>query len=200
MPKVSLLGYVDTVSESVGMVKLVATLSTPAVGTSTVDLSFSGTATLPSDFTLSKTVFLFNQGQSKDTITVTIVNDLISEPTESVSFSLTNPMGIALDASTLHTLTILDNDASGIMNNEIMKAIAVYPSPAQDGFNIALPYYKENLSVVIVNAEGKMLKQAKLNQGTNAISTEGMATGSYSILFSNDERQIVGLKTIQICK
>lgn len=198
--KVSLSADLDTVVEASTTVKLIATLNTPAVANASVVLTYSGSASISTDFTLSKTAFQFKPGQLKDTILVTVINDLIPEPIQSVSFTLSNPFGIVLDATISKTLTIIDDDALGIINSNIINAIDVYPSPAQESFKMDVPQNLDNLSCVILNEEGKTVKVFKLVKGVNQISTESMSTGVYKLLISGEDKQPIGAKTIQVDK
>ncbi|HEY0549913.1 MAG TPA: Calx-beta domain-containing protein, partial [Verrucomicrobiae bacterium] len=73
-----------------------------------------GTATPTLDYApVAPTVLSFNPGQTVRTITIPIVNDLISEGTETVGLLLSNPTGgTSISVPGAATLSILDDEAS----------------------------------------------------------------------------------------
>ena len=76
-----------------------------------VDFSTSnGTAIAGEDYTTTSGVLNFGAGEITQTITIPIIDDAETEPSQSFSLMLTNPSaGVALGSST-STITILDND------------------------------------------------------------------------------------------
>ena len=77
----------------------------------TVQVASVGSATLDSDFTLSATQFVFTAaGATSQALTVTLIDDTIVEPTESISLNLVAPSGAGLGLPTNFTFNILDNE------------------------------------------------------------------------------------------
>jgi hypothetical protein len=190
-----------SVSEAAGTVKLIATLTFGATGTVTAPVTFSGTAANPADYTLSKTSFSFAAGKVNDTIVVTIVNDVVTEANETVIATLGTPSGATVGTPNATTVTIVDNDGTGIENADLMKSISVYPSPAQGSFNVELPSTTVNHTLSIVDLNGKVVKEATVTVGTTNVSVEGIATGTYTLMFVNaTEQKLAGTKQIQIIR
>jgi hypothetical protein len=84
-------------------------------GTVTVGWSATGgTAAAGADYNPSSGTLTFTAGVTSRTITIATLNDTIAELDETVTLELGNVTGTAaLGASTVHTLTIQDNDVAG---------------------------------------------------------------------------------------
>jgi hypothetical protein len=79
----------------------------------TVDYIVSGTASGGgTDYTLANGTLTINALSGENTIDITIVDDLLGEPDETVIVTLINPVNATLGASTVYTYVILDNDLS----------------------------------------------------------------------------------------
>lgn len=200
-PALSISASSASVSEAAGTVKLIATLTFAATGTVTAPVTFTGTAANPADYTLSKTSFTFAAGKLNDTIVVTIVNDVVTEANETVIATLGTPSGATVGSPSATTVTIVDNDGTGIENADLMKAISVYPSPAQGSFNVELPSTTVNHTLSIVDLNGKVVKETTVSAGTTNVSVEGITTGTYTLMFVNaTEQKLAGTKQIQIIR
>ncbi|MBV9924143.1 MAG: DUF4214 domain-containing protein [Acidobacteria bacterium] len=82
-----------------------------------------GTATAGSDYTaISPTALTFAEGEMSKTFNVSITNDTLDEPDETVNLILSSPGGgAALGAQTTATLTITDDDATPTLAiNDVM--------------------------------------------------------------------------------
>src|SRR5262249_40583374 len=79
-----------------------------------VDVAFAtsdNTATAGSDYVATSGILSFAQGQTSKTFKVSILNDTIAEPPESLNLTLSNPTGGAiLGQARRAVLTITDND------------------------------------------------------------------------------------------
>jgi|GEM_PF-1311032 len=98
-------------SEGSGSAVIGVTLNALTHRTVTVDVAIAGGSATPgSDFTLQTTQLTFNPGTLTQNVTVNLLNDTIDEPAETVQIELRNPVNAVLGASTVHTLTIDDDD------------------------------------------------------------------------------------------
>jgi len=81
-------------------------------GAVTVKLTPSnGTATAPSDYTNTTITVSFANGQTTKTVTIPVVNDTVSESTQTLNLTLSTPSGGAtLGTPKIATLTIQDDD------------------------------------------------------------------------------------------
>ncbi|MBL6449373.1 gliding motility-associated C-terminal domain-containing protein [Fulvivirga sp. 29W222] len=103
----------STGSESVASASLQIELSVPSAQNVTVDYTVGGTATNNgTDYMLLDGTFTINAGNQSGSINISgIVDDLLIEGDETIVVTLSNPSNAALGAITVHTYTIIDNDA-----------------------------------------------------------------------------------------
>lgn len=112
---ISLVVTRSSVSETTTSVQVVASLSGASTLATSVDLQLTsyGTATVGTDFIYPSTQsfsFPANATQLNDTITITIVNDVLPENSEYAMFQLANPVNCAIGSGSRYTLMINDND------------------------------------------------------------------------------------------
>jgi Tol biopolymer transport system component len=112
-PQVSFMAGSAAVQEDAGNATIIVQLSesfdTAAV---TVDYAVTGgTASNGVDFDLPAATLLFAPGVITQTVTITLIDDLLAEPDETVVISLTNPDNGVLASPDSFTLTIVDDDS-----------------------------------------------------------------------------------------
>ncbi len=101
-------------------VTLVATLSTPAVKTVTVDYAtLDGTARAGEDYQERSGKLRFPPGATSRSIEITVLGDGADEGDEELVVGLANPVNAVLGRSTAHAL-ILDDDARGTVTLEAL--------------------------------------------------------------------------------
>ncbi len=96
-------------SEAVGAVPLIVTLSSESFQPITVPLVLSG-STDGQDYRLSTTSITIPPGQTRATFTLTVIDDQLNEPSETLTIQLGNTVGAELGVNTAATVTIDDND------------------------------------------------------------------------------------------
>ena len=102
---------VFSVDETAGITSIVVNRANGASGRVSVDFAVTGgTATDLLDFTGSAGTLVFQDGQTTQTINIPILDDLVAEGDETVFITLSNPDDAGLGASSVGTLTILDNE------------------------------------------------------------------------------------------
>ncbi|RXQ96090.1 T9SS type A sorting domain-containing protein [Ancylomarina salipaludis] len=101
-------------SESIGSADLQVDLSVAFGLTITVDYTVTGTASGSGvDYILTDGTLTIAAGDASDNITISgIVDDLLDESNETVIVTLSNPTNATLGSNTVHTYTIMDNDAT----------------------------------------------------------------------------------------
>lgn len=97
-------------SEAAGTVNVNVTLSFASGSDVSVPYSVGGTAAAPADYTLPAGPLVIPGGATSASIPVTIVNDAMDEPNETVVITLGTPTGATVGVNGTHTLTIIDND------------------------------------------------------------------------------------------
>ena len=111
-PTVSLTVNNDNIAEAGGAAVFTATLSAVSSLPVTVDLGFTGTATLTDDYTRSGTQITIPAGQSTGTITVTAVQDDISEGNETVIVGISGATNATATDPQSATTTITDDEGA----------------------------------------------------------------------------------------
>ena len=156
-----------TVDESAGTVTLTATLDNVAQDRFEVEVSASpGTATSPSDYTLTSTTLIFPEMTQEAEFTVSITDDGIVENTEMFTVSLTEsdstPFGIT--ASDTTTITITDDD--------------IAPTEIELSLSQATPVAEGASSMVTVTAAFPPADDVRLIVDTVVTVTVGAGTDS----------------------
>src|SRR5207244_3771172 len=100
----------NPIAEAGGVAAVTATLSAPSGQTVTVDLAFSGTATLGGDYTRSGTSMVISPGATNGTITLTAVQDSLDEVDETIIVDISGVTNGTESGSQQVTATISDDD------------------------------------------------------------------------------------------
>ncbi len=110
-PSVSITTASSSVGEGAGTTNLTVALSAASGKTITVDFAGTGTATEGADYAYTPAghALTFAAGMVTQTIAITIVEDSLAEPDETVITTLASPVNATL-AGSPNTITILDDD------------------------------------------------------------------------------------------
>src|SRR5438094_3876754 len=109
-PTVTLSLSGSPMAEAGGVATVTATLSAPSGQTVTVDLAFSGIATLGSDYTSSGTSIVIPAGSTNGTITLTAVQDSLDEADETIIVDISNVTNGTESGTQQVTALITDDD------------------------------------------------------------------------------------------
>ena len=111
-PSVQLSDSAYSIGESGGTAFITVTLSAESGQTVTVNFATTGvTAIAGSDYVPISTTLAFAPGQTSQSFGVTILDDPLDEPNETVFLGLSSPGNATLGGPSGATLTIVDNDA-----------------------------------------------------------------------------------------
>ena len=129
--------------------------------------------------------YSWNLGDGTIETTTDVTHNYSENGTYTVVLSATNSCGTATNSQdvTITNIGILKISAENIQ---------VYPNPVESILNIKLPI--SNVSIQLVNTDGKMLKSLKTTQNRNVeINVEDLARGIYYLLITseNNERTVV---------
>ncbi len=106
-----------TVTEKAGSATITVTLSAASTQQVTVDYATSdGTATAPADYTATSGTLTFAAGVTSQTFTVTVIDDGVMEPVETVNLTLSNPVNATLGVPAAATLWIADSTNPILVN------------------------------------------------------------------------------------
>jgi hypothetical protein len=100
-------------AENVGTFTITAQLSAVSGRTVTIPYTMSGTATgSGTDYSITASPITITAGSTTTNITITVVNDALDEANETVIVTMGSPTNATQGATTVHTATINDNDAT----------------------------------------------------------------------------------------
>jgi hypothetical protein len=70
--------------------------------------------------------------------------------------------------------------------------VILYPNPASSILNISSPFVKNNISIKLVDVNGKVVKQISVAKGTKETSMDirGVSSGTYTLIWNNGEQTI----------
>ncbi len=130
LPTVNFTTSSQSGPEDVGTMTVTASLSAATSSEVTVPFTLSGDATegIADDYTITASPITIPAGMTSAEITITVNNDALAEPSESVIVTMGTPTGAILGTTTEHIATITDNDT----NNDLDFGDA--PTAIQSGF------------------------------------------------------------------
>ena len=103
-----------SVLENGGSVTIMVTRSGGSEGAAGVNFATGdGTARAGSDYTPVTGTLMFASGETSKTFNVSVINDALSEPDETINLTLSNPIGGVLGTLSTAVLTIIDDDRAG---------------------------------------------------------------------------------------
>ena len=108
-PTVSLSISPSSANENGGSATVTATLSNPSSQAITVNLAYTGTATFGQDYS-SSTAIVIPAGATSASITLTTINDSLSEANETVKVDITTVTNATENGTQQVTFTITDDD------------------------------------------------------------------------------------------
>lgn len=153
MPVVNFQAATSSVTEGNRLVNLVVLLSAPAEVMITVDYSASGgTATANADFNLPPGSITFAPGQTRQTLAVQVLDDIVDEWNETVDITLINPLNATVGTRGLHRLTIVDNDPIPRVN--FSSAAASVDEDGEPMLEVRLSSVSERPVTALVSASG----------------------------------------------
>jgi len=184
---------VPITENSGGTCTIIATLTDEIDKDEYVDISFAGSATLGSDYQVSKTRMYFykDQGASQtSSFVITPIDDSNFEGTESINISLSASPGLTLGGSSTTSVDILDNESAVTVGFQLANFSVL------EGSNLNVPLALNNPSQTQVDVSYSIntapSDSAAINLDHNLPSTgtftipAGSSTNSTTFLTLND--------------
>lgn len=101
----------QSINENAGTIQVQLSLDSASSQSVSIPFTVSGTASSPTDFTIStSSPVTIPAGSTSATMSFTIINDSIVESDETIIATLGTPTNATLGAATTHTITIIDDD------------------------------------------------------------------------------------------
>lgn len=178
--------------EAIGALSISAKIFNPLATATTVDVVIGNntTANNPVDFTYTPTQLTFPANStSSQSISISINDDLSIEPDEIVELVLRNVSNGATLLDSVWTLTILNDDFTGIKNKAAASSVLLKPNPVKDILSLTLDKAIE--AYEISNLVGQViLKEGNLNSKDLKVNVEDLNSGIYFIRLRNEEGEI----------
>jgi hypothetical protein len=178
--------------EAIGALSISARIYNPLATATTVDVVIGNntTANNPIDFTYTPTQLTFPANSTTDqSISISINDDLSIEPDEIVELVLRNVSNGATILDSVWTLTILNDDFTGIKNKVTTSGIQLKPNPVKDILSLSLNKVIE--AYEISNLLGQIvLKAGDLNSKDLKVNVEELNSGIYFIRLRTEEGEI----------
>ncbi len=113
LPNVSISLSSNSGSEAAASATTITATADAAVsGNQTINLIVTGSGVTTGDYTLSNATITILDGQTSGTVTLTVNDDQLNEPTENLTITLSGPSsGIGIGAPNSASYSITDNDA-----------------------------------------------------------------------------------------
>jgi Leucine-rich repeat (LRR) protein/pimeloyl-ACP methyl ester carboxylesterase len=138
-PEVQFSSTSYSVGENGGLVSIQVTLSAASGKPVTVNYATgNGTAIAGSDYSAKSDALTFNPGQISQMLNVSITDDNLDEPNETVNLMLSNPNNASLGSPANAVLTIIDDDPSAPATNTPVTPPTVVP-PTNTPTNTPVP-------------------------------------------------------------
>jgi len=183
LPKVTLTLDNSAIGESAGVATFTAALSAITTEIVTVDLGFTGTATIGVDYAPSSPRIVISAGQLAGAATITAVQDSLEEADETVIVEITNVInGIELGNQT-QTATIIDDDSSS-------RLLVTSLEPISTGF---VAQFNTELDVNALNLFDT--QTAGLGPADVVLRGETAGTVAGSLVVNQSSRMVTFIKT-----
>lgn len=205
VPKVTLGVSPSAIAEAAGVATVTATLNGAHTQDVTVNLAFSGTATLTDDYTRSGTSITIPAGQTSGTITLTAVQDATPEiPDETIVVDVDTVVNGTENGSQQATATITDDDGDphvtlGIAGTPMAEALGVATVTATLDKT-----HTQDVTVNLAFSGTATLTADYTRSGTSIVIPAGQTSGTMTLTAVQDavyenpnETIIVDISTVQ---
>ncbi|MDB5280717.1 MAG: Por secretion system C-terminal sorting protein [Ferruginibacter sp.] len=208
-----------SVSESAGAAVLTLSLSKKSTQSVTVEYKTKdGTAISkakkqnPADYVDAKGTVTIPAGAQTATLSITILNDAVTESTEQFYVDLSKATNATITKSTMATVTITDGAASrtALLQGNLQLAgerelsagkfnISIAPNPSNNRFNVSIETAdtKEKISLRVTDMQGRLIEQRNnIYTGQTIQIGDGYKTGVYfvEVIQGNTKRQLKVIK------
>ncbi|MES2618806.1 MAG: Calx-beta domain-containing protein [Bacteroidota bacterium] len=148
-----------------------------------------GTASRNTDYSAASTRFAFILSPAEPTAKVRVkyIDDVTIELPETVIFVIRgNAYGTIIEADSVHTLTIVDDESVSVKTKRLATETILYPNPTKDVLNISTTATIQTITVF--DMSGKVVMTlTDINELTAIINTESLNTGIYNIKIATQE-------------
>ena len=105
----------------------------------TVSVAVGGSGIASGDYNLSNTTITIPSGSTTGSVTISILDDILIEGTETATLTISNPsVGLTLGSTITQDITITDNDLASVVITPTSGGNAVTEGGATDSYTVAL--------------------------------------------------------------
>jgi len=180
-----------SVMESSGSAAITLTLDTPSSRTISVYvMSNGGSATPGADYTAVGQTIIFESGETTQTFSVPITDDMLVESSETVTLKISSPINASIGEPSQSVLTIVDNDGGSTLPS-IRFQSSTYSVEEGAGFaTITLALDKtssQEISVYVASSDGTATAGADYTAvGETVTFAPGQTTQTLRVLITKD--------------
>ncbi len=109
-PVATVSASTTTIAENGGTASVVVLLDSSAGSTITVNLGFSGSATLNTDYSASSTSIAIASGDTSGSVSITAIDDSLHDDDETILVSITSATGATIGGASSASITIINDD------------------------------------------------------------------------------------------
>jgi gliding motility-associated-like protein len=143
-PMISFNASTSNELEGTGSANITVDLSVAVPISVTVDYTVTGGSATTADYTLADGTLTFDPNTSSNDILITLIDELMVEPDETVEITLSNPTVGTLGAIVVHTFTITNDDSAAVTIEDVsgneddgdLTFTATLDNPVQGGFTV----------------------------------------------------------------
>lgn len=159
-------------------------------------LSYTGTATASLDY-MEIVMFSIPNGASFTTVDIAVIDDLITEPTESVIATISAPSIGIISAFSVDTAYIIDNDSTTGFDEIILNDLNVniYPNPVNSTMHILSEQQMKQYSIVDLN--GRVMTTGKLKTKEFTLNVENLPKGFYIVRVELEDGSLATKKVLK---
>lgn len=154
-PTVAFTATAQNAAEPGGTVTVNVQLSAAGPQDVTVPFTVSGTASHPADYTFAAGPVTIPAGSTTASLTVSIQDDFLNDDDETVIVSMGTPTNALPGATTVHTITILDDEPPGVTVAESAGSTSVTESGGADSYTLVLQSQPLASVTITVSTDGK---------------------------------------------
>lgn len=183
-----------------GKANMTFNVTLSAASTKKITVQFAtqnGTAIAGNDYAAKTGTLTFNTGVTKQTISISIIGDKTVESNETFKVNLNRPVNATIAKGTA-TGTIINDDgvALAATGNSIESitnyALKISPNPASNILHVELFGYTGNVTLQLMNLQGKIIKEKKLQTANAKYAQQKMdvsdIAGGIYVLAAVDEK------------
>lgn len=189
-PQLSISADSTSVPENAGTFFVKINILNPNTNATSCQVKITGgSAVQGTDYTYTDQTVTFPAGSGDPVfVSVAVTNDGISEPDETIEFSLQNPTNGATFSSSVLTLNIIDDDGLGIPASHLA-VLKAYPNPVENILHIESPLPSGEIS--ILNLLGERVLWHTFNDRQWDVDMEQFPAGIYFLKISSGASVLV---------